>query len=469
MNCLLAIAEGADPTGLFGAARDCVLGYALPKLGGGAYNYIRYGSLPNINSVEPIPAIWGVSQSAIECAGKHIAKHLLGGRVTKIINIGVQCGLKPLAAWANSCPNNDNSAHNTVTPVRSYDPNEIYGYTAESGSKAMKEDLTDVYYTIQFENDTAFATAAAHNIYLADTLETTKFDLSTFRPTRVKIGEKSADLTGDKNFVTTVDMRPEINAIAQVEGKFDQSKGIARWHITSLDPMTMEPTDDVMQGVLPVNTNGNGIGEVSYNISLRPGLLHGTEISNRAGIVFDSNDVIMTPTWTNVIDRIAPESHVSDVQMLNDSTASVSIEASDELSGPWRYDVYVQYGSGAWFKVAENVAADTVASVRIYDGINHGFCVLATDSAGNIEQKQMAREYTLVKGVEMGDANADGFIDTQDAIQVIHHYLGMSPSGFVRETADVNKDGVVDTQDAIQIIGIYLNKKKSIKSKMHER
>ena len=333
----------------------------------------------------------------------------------------------------------------------------------------MKEDLTDVYYTIQFENDTAFATAAAHNIYLADTLETTKFDLSTFRPTRVKIVEKSADLTGDKNFVTTVDMRPEINAIAQVEGKFDQSKGIARWHITSLDPMTMEPTDDVMQGVLPVNTNGNGIGEVSYNISLRPGLLHGTEISNRAGIVFDSNDVIMTPTWTNVIDRIAPESHVSDVQMLNDSTASVSIEASDELSGPWRYDVYVQYGSGAWFKVAENVAADTVASVRIYDGINHGFCVLATDSAGNIEQKQMAREYTLVKGVEMGDANADGFIDTQDAIQVIHHYLGMSPSGFVRETADVNKDGVVDTQDAIQIIGIYLNKKKSIKSKMHER
>lgn len=280
--------------------------------------------------------------------------------------------------------------------VASLDPNDIYGYLAESGSKAIKEGLNTVYYTIEFENDPEFATATAHDIYLADTLDSKLFDISTFDPTSIKIGDKTVELSGDKNFVTTIDMRPEINAIAQVTGTFDKQKGIAKWHITSLDPMTMEPTNDPMDGVLPINTNGNGIGEVSYNISLKSDLAHGTMIPNRAGIVFDNNETIMTPTWTNIIDRITPESHVTNVVMANDTTAAVSIAATDELSGPWRYDVYVQYGTGsAWVKGAENVPVDTMAYVKVYEGINHGFYVIVTDSAGNVEQKNAEREFTL--------------------------------------------------------------------------
>lgn len=280
--------------------------------------------------------------------------------------------------------------------VISMDPNDIYGYTTESGNHAVKEGLTGVFYRIEFENDPKFATAAAHQVVVTDTLDATKFDLSSYAPTQVKIGEKRAELTGDKNFVTTIDMRPEINAIAQVEGTYDEKKGIAKWHISSLDPMTMEPTDDVMLGVLPVNHNGNGIGEVMFDISLKPDLVHGTEVNNRASIVFDTNEKIMTPYWTNTIDRIAPESHITDVKMLNDSTASVSIEAGDELSGPWRYDVYVQYGEGsAWFLGAKDVPIDKTASVKVYEGINHGFYAVVTDSAGNVEQKQAEREFTF--------------------------------------------------------------------------
>ena len=297
--------------------------------------------------------------------------------------------------YGSGCTPPDDSSEANGNPVNNFDPNDIYGYIAESGSHAIKDGLNKVYYTIEFENDPEIATAPAHEIVVTDTLDATKFDLSSFAPTRVRIGEKSAELNGDKNFVTTIDMRPEINAIAQVKGSFDKQKGIAKWHITSLDPMTMEPTDDVMQGVLPVNHNGNGIGELSYDISLKPGLAHGTEVKNRAGIVFDTNDVIMTPYWTNIIDCIAPEGHVTDVKMLNDSTAAVSIAATDELSGPWRYNVYVQYGDGAWFLGAEDVPIDTTASVKVYEGINHGFYVVVTDSAGNVEQKEAAREYTF--------------------------------------------------------------------------
>lgn len=353
------------------------------------------------------------------------------------------------------CPPNPGGGGGSSTPVNSYDPNEIYGYIAESGSKAIKDEQTDVYYTIQFENDTTFATAAAHDIYLTDTLDAKMFDFSTFAPTRVKIGEKSAELKGDKNFVTTIDMRPEINAIAQVEGTFDDKKGVAKWHFCSLDPMTMEPTDDPLDGILPVNVNGKGIGEVSYNISLKPKLIHGTEVNNRAGIVFDQNDVIMTPTWTNIIDRIAPESHVTDVKLLTDTTATVSIEASDELSGPWRYDVYVQYGPDApWWKMAENVPVDTTATVKIYPGINHGFYVVVTDSAGNVERKEAKREFTLDRSTTIhGDVNGDGVVNGTD-IQVI---INLIVDGEYDELADINKDGVINGTDIQEVINIIVD------------
>ena len=352
-----------------------------------------------------------------------------------------------------------------TTPVSSLDPNDIYGYTATSGSHAVKDELTDVYYRIEFENDPEFATAAAHDIYLTDTLNASKFDLSTFAPTRIKIGDKSAELTGEKNFVTTIDMRPEINAIAQIEGTFDEQTGIARWHISSLDPMTMEPTQYVMDGVLPVNTDGRGIGEVMYDIQLKPGLVHGTEVNNRAGIVFDNNDVIMTPTWTNVIDRIAPVSHITSVEQVEDSeTGTVTIEATDELSGPWRYDVYVQYGSGAWFKAAENVAVGTAATVKLYEGVEHHFYCVATDMAGNVEQKEPETETSLsvAEVTRKGDVNGNGGVDIGDAVSIVNYLVGKESTTFMEKAADTNKNGQIDIGDAVTIVNFLVGKTESL-------
>ena len=377
-------------------------------------------------------------------------------------------------AWSKqnpNCPPNPGGGGGTSTPSIPYDPNDIFGYTAESGSKTVKEGQRDVYYTIEFENDPEFATSSAHNIYVTDTLDATKFDLSTFTPTRVKIGENSAELKGDKNFVTTIDMRPGINCIAQVEGTFDEQTGIARWHISSLDPMTMEPTKYVMDGVLPVNHNGNGIGEVMYDIKLKSDLAHGTEVNNRAGIVFDTNEVIMTPTWTNIIDRIAPESHITKVEALDNSTAAVTVSATDELSGPWQYDVYVQYGTGsAWMMGAENVPIDSVARVKIYHGINHGFYVVVTDSAGNVEQKQAAREFELVLGdVIAGDANSDGKVSISDAVAIVNHLLGNDLLGFSSAAADINHDGEVTISDAVDIVNMILGNNSSLNIRRKEQ
>ena len=198
----------------------------------------------------------------------------------------------------------------TSKSVTSIDPNDIYGYLNEQGTKTISEGVTDVYYTIEFENDPDFATASAHEIYVADQLNAELFDLTTFMPTRFKLGEHEVALTandiyvneeGEKSTVVTIDMRPQINAVAEVKCEFDPKTGLAQWHIGSLDPMTMEPTTEPMDGVLPVNSDGNGIGQLSFDISLKPGLPIGTEIPNKATITFDANAPIETPTWVNTI------------------------------------------------------------------------------------------------------------------------------------------------------------------------
>lgn len=341
----------------------------------------------------------------------------------------------------------------------SNDPNDITGYTSESGSKFIKGDVLDLDYAIEFENDTTFATASAHTIVVKDTLNSQYFDLSSYRPTSIRIGSKAVDLDGNQDFVKTIDMRPEIYAVALVEGTFDTGTGVATWMFTSLDPMTMEPTEDFMSGILPVNYNGtSGIGKVFFDVDLKGQFEQGTEIPNRAGIVFDMNETIVTPTWTNIVDRIAPTSCVTNVVMTTDSTAAVHIDAADELSGPWRYSVYVQYGSGAWFVAAENVAVDSVATVKLYEGIEHHFYCVATDMAGNVEKKEARSEVSFYYGDrKKGDVNGDGKVSNADLSAVIYAIAGTGTET-ARTYADVNGDGIVNVADIVEIIGIIAAK-----------
>ena len=340
---------------------------------------------------------------------------------------------------------------------KSHDPNEIYGYLSQAGSKFLADSVRNVNYRIEFENDTTFATASAHVVEVKDTLDSKYFDLTTFAPTSVKIGDKVEYLDGMPNFVKTVDMRPAINAIVQVEGKYDVQKGIATWTFTSLDPMTMEPTDDVMQGFLPVNYDGeSGIGEVTFDVSLKGDFADGTEIPNKASIVFDINDPILTPIWVNTVDAVYPESSVTNVVQQNDSIATIYFEGDDARSGVWKYDLYVQYGEGSsWIKFAECSADSAQVDFRYYNGIDYGFCVLATDSAGNVEDKELVREANI-QTFKAGDVNGDDEVNAFDVMLVQSKYLGQNVQLNV-DAADVNGDGEINVFDTILIQDIYLS------------
>ena len=255
-------------------------------------------------------------------------------------------------------------------PGGSRDPNDIFCYLSEAESKFMTDSVAKVTYTIEFENDTTFATAAAHEIFVTDTLDAAKFDLSTFAPSQINIGNRSIELNGEKNFIKTVDMRPEINTIAQVEGTFNEKKGIAKWHISSLDPMTMEPTEDVMQGILPVNHDGtSGIGMVMFNIGLKQPLSDGTEVPNRANIIFDKNEAILTPTWTNIVDAVAPTSIVDGLTLLNDSTLRDIIFERDLL---WEddFDQVAQYVYMMMKELDEENTNEATPCPLVYDKRN---------------------------------------------------------------------------------------------------
>ena len=356
------------------------------------------------------------------------------------------------------------------TPVPPADPNDIYGYLSEAGSKFIADSVAKVNYTIEFENDTAFATAAAHTIVIKDTLDSRYFDLEAFLPTSIKLGEREVFLNeaedvktvnGVTTFLKTIDVRPEINAIAQVEGTYGQQTGIAEWRFTSLDPMTMEPTDDLMQGILPVNYDGtSGIGEVMFQVGVKPNKGDGTEIPNRAGIVFDYEEAIMTPTWVNTVDAVAPVSTILGAIQSTDSTLVLRLAGEDERSGVWKYNVYAQMGKGAmWVPVAENLT-DSLCEVRIYEDIEYGFCVVATDSAGNVERKEMTREFELTTCLP-GDANGDGKVSITDAVYVVNYILGQSAIDFNVVAADVNGDGKVSITDAVMIVNIILGQGKT--------
>ena len=148
----------------------------------------------------------------------------------------------------------------------------------------------------------------------------------------------------------------------------------------------------------------------------------------------------------------------------DDSTVTVLFDGNDNRAGIWKYELYVQYGAGTdWVKATECRADTNYVDLRVYKGMDYGFCVLAIDSAGNKELKDLHREASLGTAIK-GDANSDGTVDFADVILIVNYYLEKPKTYLNVLAADVDEDGEVDITDAIATINIYLNDGLKIKS-----
>jgi hypothetical protein len=136
---------------------------------------------------------------------------------------------------------------------------------------------------------------------VTDTLDSS-LDLSTLAlngvvigGTRVPLPSTFAPALGQNEAGTVVDFRPAQSLLVNVNVSVDPLSRTLSWQFTSVDPTTGLPPSNLNVGVLPPG----GEGSVFYSAKLMQTVKTGTQVSNQATIVFDTNPAMNTPTWTN--------------------------------------------------------------------------------------------------------------------------------------------------------------------------
>lgn len=125
----------------------------------------------------------------------------------------------------------------------------------------------------------------------------------------------------------------------------------------------------------------------------KPGLTTGTEIRNKATIIFNG-EPLDTPVWLNTIDVSKPVSRVlSLTEVQNSTTFDVKWSGTDEGSGIGHYIVYVSDNGGPFTPWL----AQTTGTQAAFAGVaNHtySFFSVARDSTNNLENIKTAAEAT---------------------------------------------------------------------------
>lgn len=263
-------------------------------------------------------------------------------------------------------------------------PNSIRGYLSAAGSEYVGEKVKELGYSIEFENSGETDAEPINQVEVKCALDPDIFELSSFRMREIKIGGKTLSLDGRKSFHERLDMRPERDVIADVVCEFDEKNGNIVWRISSLDPETLNPTEEKSVSILPANTDGWGAGEIVYEVELRENLADGTIIDNTALIGFDGKE-IANPSWRNILDLTLPKSHIESIEEVAGGY-EFEISGSDTGSGIWKYELYRKNQiEGTW----EVVMTDIYDTHFVYEDNSPSetprFATIAIDRAGNVE------------------------------------------------------------------------------------
>jgi len=276
--------------------------------------------------------------------------------------------------------------------VTSMDPNAIYGPVGQ-GINQYLNNLDRQNFLITFENvDTA--QVAAQIVTVIDTLDKAKFDLSTFEFTDYTLGTKTYTVPkGRKQFVFQDSLSPLLKV--RVNARLDEVKGIVSWQFTAIDPKTGDIP--VFDGFLPPNINKpDGEGSVSFTIQPKVNVTDGTIFKNRASIIFDINESILTNTWQNIVDIVPPTSSVAASVKSGHTNIELSFTGSDATSGIGYYNVFVKEGSGPW--MAFSGSPENKLTLNGEPGKTYSFYSIANDKVGNTEKKNPIAEASVIIG-----------------------------------------------------------------------
>ncbi len=388
--------------GLAGFGVDFISGMA------GQIGWNSDRSYDNFGSVKPGSFWYGAASAAWGCipGAKQVseARAIVQSTVKVVNTFQKRTALnKTVFDLANSnlnpCSDENDPANRYKKRIRGHvaaDPNGIDGPAGYSGNLNYITGLGKQGYEVFFEN-LPTATANAQRIYVADTLDKTKFDLSSFELIGFNLADSFFHIPYQRSeFTNTFDLRPNMNLLLRFNAKLDTATGILNYSFLSLDPDTRDtiPLSD-LRGFLPPDLNDiNGKGSVSYVINYKKDITTGDVITNKASIVFDNNAPIITNTWLNTIDRTAPSGSVSGGTRINDSTVRLNFSSADVGVGKERYKVYGQENNKPYILLG-HVFGDTLRFTGSLDS-TYKFYAVPYDSVNNFTPKDPVAEYTIL-------------------------------------------------------------------------
>ncbi len=279
-----------------------------------------------------------------------------------------------------------------VKPQTPKDPNDKSGAVGFGVERYYTGDVA-VPYVVTFENiDTA--SLPAQDVVVTDQLDPNVFDLSTFSFNLIAFGDKQVmPLIGIKQFTTDVDLRPAKQAIVRVNGNFDVSTGLITWRFNTLDPATGMPPQDPQAGFLPPNkTSPEGQGTLLFTIKAKPGLATGTQVKNKARIVFDVNAPIDTPDWVNTIDTAKPTSSVQALPANVSYSFPLSWSGTDVGAGVQTFTIYVSEDGGPFVSYLLDTTKTSTVFTALQANHTYRFYSIARDGAGNQEPAKTSAE-----------------------------------------------------------------------------
>jgi len=278
----------------------------------------------------------------------------------------------------------DDIVAKTLQVIGSFDPNEKLGPNGFANNGFIPKGVSS-QYTINFEN-LPDATAPASQVIVTDQLSE-NFDWRTFQLGEIAFGDTVVQVPGRRSHYTDDILMPN-GLIARINAGLNIQTGVVTWTITAIDPETGKTHENPLLGLLPPNDTETHDGEGHVTFLIRPltDIATGTEINNKAVIVFDTNEPIETNEVFSTVDNDAPSSKVEVLEEISDvPTFKVSWSGNDNGSDIAGYDIYVSDNGGKYTLWLGNTK-DMSATYTGEPGHTYSFYSIARDNAGNVER-----------------------------------------------------------------------------------
>lgn len=322
-----------------------------------------------------------------------------------------------------TAPETELGASATSVQVRSADPNEILGPVGYDSVRWVS--INDVLnYTIFFENDPDFATAAAQRVDVRFGFDD-KLWMRGFGVGGYSFANMSYPVANWPNaYQERINLRDSLGFFVDMIAGLDVVQQQGFWNFTTIDPETGYTPWQADMGMLPVNDSTHvGEGLVTFRLKPYEGLSTGDTISVQAYIVFDQNDTIPTNRWCNMIDAGMPQSTLNAViDSSNLNVYQLTCEAQDDPggSGVKHVLIYLANHSGVYEEVDTILVGETV-SFPVEAGKQYMLYSIAVDNTGNREPakeqsdvvlnfNQAPIDILLSNNVFQDDLPAGGFI-----------------------------------------------------------